>query len=644
MLFKLSLKNVKKSIKDYLIYFITIVIGIIIFYIFNSLQDQNSMMFLSKDKKQIIKILVFIIDYISIFISFILGFLILYANNFLIKRRKKEIALYQILGMKNKQVSFIIIIETLIIGLFSLIIGLIIGILLSQVLSVFTAKILDVNILKYKFLISKKAINKTILYFCIMFLLIILFNIIIIFKYKLINLLYANKESDNIKIKNKYLITIIFIFSIFLVLYSYFLLSNNNILNISKQDIFKIIIFIVLGALLFFYSISNILILILKNKKNIYYKGINIFTLKQLNLNINANVIATTIISILLLLTIIILSSSLSIISVFNNNLNKNNITDFSVLNYDNNINVKKYSNHYVIYNLYISSIKLNNVINKKSINKLKKDYQNNLDLNTPISILLETDYNKLMMLYKRKTINLKNNNYLLLANSNNIIKYYETSLINNKLLLDNKCLKPYTKKVMKIQLYNYPVSSNDGVLVISDDYKNKLVLTNKILVGNYKNHNPKIENQLLNDLNNYIVYTKSKIKNSSVGIRVIFTFVGLYLGIIFIISSACLLGIKSLSLFADSKTNYTILNKIGVDSKMINKSVFIQNCIMFFLPLIVSVFNAILYLIQFNKYIKKLINVNLITNIIIINIFIILIYGTYLLITYICCKNIIKD
>lgn len=122
MLFKLSLKNMKKSLKDYTIYFLTLVLGVAIFYIFNSLDSQEAMLKVSQSTKSIIQLLISMLGMVSVFVAVILGLLIVYANNFLINRRKKEFGIYMTLGMGRRQISKIIIIETMMIGIISLIV------------------------------------------------------------------------------------------------------------------------------------------------------------------------------------------------------------------------------------------------------------------------------------------------------------------------------------------------------------------------------------------------------------------------------------------------------------------------------------------------------------------------------------------
>ena len=149
---KLAFRNLKRSFKDYTIYFLTLVFGVCIFYTFNSIQSQSIMMELNDMQASAFEQVENIMGYASIFVSFILAFLIIYANNYLIKRRKKEFGIYMTLGMEKGNLSKIIFIETLLVGIISLAIGLGLGILLSQGLSVLTAKMFQVNLIKFKFL------------------------------------------------------------------------------------------------------------------------------------------------------------------------------------------------------------------------------------------------------------------------------------------------------------------------------------------------------------------------------------------------------------------------------------------------------------------------------------------------------------
>ena len=185
MYYKIAIGNVKKSFKDYTIYFLTLALVVCIFYSFNSIESQKAVLELKSSGKESINALVTVIAYISVFVSIVLGSLIIYANNFLIKKRKKELGIYMVLGMGKGKISRILVTETLIVGVMSLISGLLLGIIASQGLSLLTSKLFDIPMSDYSFIISISSIGKTILYFSIMFFLVIIFNTAIISKYSL---------------------------------------------------------------------------------------------------------------------------------------------------------------------------------------------------------------------------------------------------------------------------------------------------------------------------------------------------------------------------------------------------------------------------------------------------------------------------
>ncbi len=220
---KIAISNVKKSFKDYTIYFLTIDFAVCIFYSFNSIESQNALLDMNKNQAEYMTIITTLISVVSVFVSFILGGLILYANNFLIKKRKKELGIYMTLGMRKGKISTILLMETLIVGILSLIAGLLLGLVVSQGLSLFTAKLFDVEMAQFKFVISGSAILKTILYFALIFGVLMIFNTRIIAKYKLIDMLTAARKSENIKIKSPVVSSIIFVVAMIILGTAYYL-------------------------------------------------------------------------------------------------------------------------------------------------------------------------------------------------------------------------------------------------------------------------------------------------------------------------------------------------------------------------------------------------------------------------------------
>ena len=427
MLFKLSIKNIKKSIKDYSIYFFTLVVAVSIFYIFNSLNAQNSMMVLTESKMNLIQSLIKMLSYISVFVSIILGFLIIYSNNFLIKRRKKEFGLYLTLGMSKQKVSTILVIETILVGIISLVVGLLLGIILAQFLSIFTARLFEADMTGFKFIISSSAVFKTILYFGIIYLLVMLFNIFAISKYKVIDLLMAGRKNEKVRFRNKYTIFISFVLFIGLYIYAYKLLFSGVLFTMSPKIIYMLISG-VLGTFFLFFSLSGIFLKIFQLTKKSYYKNLNMFVLKQINSKVNTTVVSTTIICLMLLLTIGILSGSMSLANVYNRSLEENNLTDFTVKedssyivdengNYQamtfkdyfpnlvDNDTFKQNVSDYAIIHYYSDKLTIDNLIDQKTKEDLKNQYGDNLSFDSKINLMKESEYNQVMDLIGKSNL-----------------------------------------------------------------------------------------------------------------------------------------------------------------------------------------------------------------------------------------------
>lgn len=317
MFAKLAFKNIQRSIKDYAVYFFTLVIGVAIFYVFNSLESQSVMLDVTDRVRAIIDLLNTIMGIVSVFVSFILGALIIYASRFLIKRRSKEFGLYLTLGMSKRQISLVLVLETFLIGLLSLGIGLILGIVASQFTSVLVANMFDANLTSFQFVFSASAFLKTILYFAIIYIVVMILSTINISRQKLINLLSNGRRNEKIKNKNLWLCTAVFIAAAILLGYAYYLVTaglNNLIVDSEGPEVLLIPIAMgVVATFALFWSLSGILLRIFMSFKQVYYHKLNSFVLRQFSSKINTTVASMSLICLMLFVTICVLGSAMSI-------------------------------------------------------------------------------------------------------------------------------------------------------------------------------------------------------------------------------------------------------------------------------------------------------------------------------------------
>lgn len=688
MLCKLSLKNIKKSIKDYAIYFFTLILGVAIFYVFNALESQTVLMDVSSSTKEIIKLMMTMLSSVSIFVSFILGFLIIYASRFLMKRRNKEFGVYLTLGMSKRKISMILFFETLFIGFLSLIVGLGLGVILSQFMSLFVANMFEADLTKFTFVFSSSACIKTIIYFSIMYLIVMIFNTFSVSKCKLIDLLQGAKKSEKLKLKNPILCIFIFIISCIVLGRAYYIVAFDTLSLQEATDIIKPILMGVVSTFFIFWSFSGLILRIAQNSKKFYYKGLNSFTLRQFSSKINTTVFSTTIICLMLFVTICLLSSCLTIKNSMNANIkelapvdvmfttnmnmdkyydnfrsygwNDNQIKNshyttiemFSLFDFD----ITKYLRDYIEVNTYATpDLTMNHTLGSK-LNQIRTSFPF-LQYDTMESIMKISDYNKVARFYGNEEYSLNSNEYMIVADFKSMIEVRNIALENHETInLFGHTLKP---KYDSCQDGFVEMSSNHintGIIIVPDNVIDEDYLIQNHLIGNYKTQEKNEITEIENNINTLVKDPKSKeyllpsgstklsIKEATVGLTAMVTFIGLYLGIIFLISSAAILGLKELSESSDNKERFRMLRKIGTDEKMINKALFRQIGIFFMLPLILALIHSV-FGIKFAMVILEVFgDEQLLLSIIMTSVFIVFIYGGYFLITYYCSKNIIKE
>ncbi|MBK1809821.1 ABC transporter permease [Clostridium sp. YIM B02505] len=671
MFSKIAINNVKRSFKDYSIYFLTLTFAVCIFYSFNSIEAQKSLLEISKSTAEYMVTLNKLIAGTSVFVSFILGGLIVYANNFLIKKRKKELGIYMTLGMSKRKISSILILETFLIGLLSLVVGTLLGIIVSQGLSIIIAKLLVVNMNNYRFIISISAIVKSALYFGIIFLLVMIFNQVTISKYKLIDMLNAAKKNEEIKINSPIISMIIFLLSIASLIVAYTLVLK---VGLSPDDFLFIISIIlgIVGTLLFFFSLSNFLIQIIQKNKKIYLKNLNIFVLRQINNKITTNFLSMTTICLMLFLTITLLFTMFGYKGSFDKMLKGNTsfhgsaqlyvdnngqkITDIKDLldkkNFKFDANEKhSFFTQYKL-NVYLSEL-LSKYLTKKEEKELKTSYSDHA-----IAAIKISEYNSIIKLLDKSPMDLKDNEILVVSNYEDFSGAFNKFIKNeNSVCIQDKTYIIKNKAPIKENIASTRTDLQFLYFIIPDNFKGDLkVESSRFNVmfnsNNYTKSEEKFSNLFTNLSENrtfngssILVFgnTLEQLHSLVYGSSAMVVFLGIYLGIVFLISSAAVLALQQLSEASDSIGRYNALKKIGVTEKMINKSILVQNLIYFMVPLTLAIIHSIVGISVTNKVFNTY-NKGFMGNAsLMIILVLIVIYGGYFYATFIGFKNIVR-
>lgn len=654
-LFNISLKNIRKSFKNYLIFFITTIFGVAIFYVFNSLSDQAVMLKINESNVSLIDTLGSIMSVISVFVAVVLGFLIVYANTFLIKRRNKEFGIYLILGMGKVKVAAILIIETVVIGIISMAAGLIVGIAASQGMSILIANLFEADLTKFRFVVSKAAIMKTILYFCIMYGVVLILDIIVSGSRRLINLINSGKKGEKEINRNPVLCVIVFIIACILLGTAYYKVTAgmediDSIAGVATQIVKGIV-----GTFLLMFSISGLFLLLVRAKKKFYYKKLNAFTTREISSKINTAVFSAGIISLMMFFSICCLSTVFSVKKSIDNNIKKLIPVD---IQYET-LHTSDAANDPPIDELVDKLVKdKSNLEDMFTVNMYYMDNDNyHYHFNQINEYMHVSDYNKVARRFGNEEIELKDDEYAVIGNMEQMMGKNYLKPDGAVITINGKEYKPQSGDMYYGFVYIDNYEDCYGKYIVPDDVdfsdaEAHMEVLMADLKGDKKTYKDTNKKMYFDDVvygaregGYYMnVYCKYEIINISTRLTVVLVFVGIYLGIVFIITGAAILSLKLLSESVRNKEKYTILRKIGVDNRMIRKSVFTQCMIYFGLPLSVAVMHSVFGIQTCTKMMSFYGKSGLLYSILITALIIVLIYGGYALATYLGSVRILSE
>lgn len=338
MLMKLALRNVRRSMRDYAVYFVTLTLGVAVFYAFNAIEDSRVLfeaqegaanVFLASGAS-IFDILAQVMTYFSIVVAVVLGFLVLYANRFVVRARKKEFGTYLLLGMSPRQVSSVVLMETLIVGLLALVVGLGLGFLISQAIAFATAGLIGVAISDYHLLFSARSAQLTLGCFALIFVVVALFNAVQISRCKLVSLLSANSRSERMPVHNPIVCLVVFVLSCLVLAKAYSELNIDGLVFFGEH--FRIATALMLiGTLSLFWSAAGFFILLIQRLRGAYFKGLAMFTMRQIAAKVNTAFVSLWAVTVLLFFSIVVFSTGFSLATVFSDQLEENTQFDASI-------------------------------------------------------------------------------------------------------------------------------------------------------------------------------------------------------------------------------------------------------------------------------------------------------------------------
>ena len=628
MLGKLSFRNAKRQARDYIIYFITVIISVALMFSFNSIAVSNDIKELSTYMEDFSKA----ITVISIIIILVMAWLINYCMRFMLEKRSKEFGTYQILGIEKKSISNMFTLENLIIGAIAFIIGIIVGTFLYQI---FTSIIMNLFSRAYRIeiIFDLKAVGMTAIYFFGIFGLVLLNCRRKIKKTKVYDLLYADKKNENNIIRNSKGNIIIFILSILLLVGALIITHKefSNASNMGGRNILIAIIMLIVGIYLFYLSLSSFIVKRYLNNKSRKYKKDNMFLYRNLTSKINT--MSVSIGTIALMFTIIIIGGNVALLM---NNMLSNEIEmgyPFEIMVSSADGDFSKYKEYIEanaevkdLYEYRIYNIKKTGI--SKAFDGTKFEGAGVEETDTVISL---TDYNKLREIlgYEKvsmqddeiiinclKTVKAPLDNYI---KENNNIKVVGNDVTIKEIRGDNLAQVGFNgyyyliivpdSLIPKVEQEDSNLRNEVGDSYYLDFPYNLVATTEEMTDEKFYDELCNFilteEKQITGDLNGeekeYTmkislgnVQTKGERMSQAKSFYAIISFLAFYIALVFVMATATLLAIQQLSDSEKYKYRYELLKKLGMDESQMNRTIFKQLFFYFVTPIILPIIISI--------------------------------------------------
>ena len=676
---RIALGNVRRSIKDFGIYFLTLVLGVAVYYAFNSVTQQSAVLRLSGNMRTLVQELGTIIRGVSIFVAVLLAFLVLFGNRFLIRRRKREFAIYLTLGMDRRHVSGIVAMESLAVGAGALVVGLAVGVLLSQALLYATARLFNTHVTGFGLMFSGQACAYTVMSFAIIFLVVGALNVLEVSRFRLIDLMNADRKGEKSLVRNLPLSVALFVVSLALIGVAYHELRVNGMYAIDWR--FNLATALVsVGTFLLFFSVSGFLLRLGQSARGFYLRGLNMFALRQLSSRVNSAWVSISIVCAALFLAITSTCGGFAIVSSINQSVS-------AITHYD--VSIAMYSTAQTSHasdaddvsgsgkeallkasipdwdSLVADSARIDlyqDPSMRLNLKALRGDtgvalpdsfakYTNGLD-KVPIYVVSLSQYNATLALRGDKPATLKANEALVTTDMNNMVSFWQRVALKREGF-------DFLGTAMRLRArsttmeYQNSVNTSVGTIVVPDaaleSKRAQLEPLSSLL--NVKAADSRAEARLYKEVVKahqpgllFAAGSKSTAKEEVVGLTAIVGYLALYIGFVLFVSCAAILAIQQLSDVAESAPRYRVLFDLGAERSMVNHAILAQIATYFLFPLVVALAHSYVALGVLGGVIKSLGVLDFLRPLGVTMAIVLVLYGGYFLLTYGMARGVIGE
>ena len=694
---KLALSNIRKSAKDYTVYFITLILGVCVFYLFNTLGAQSKC--LSLESQKALEAVNVAMGSLTVVLSIVLGALMVYANNYLIKRRKKELGLYQVLGMNKVQVSTILFMETMIASLISFVIGICLGIFMSQFMIFLTASFFREKVIEFNFIFSVDAFKVTLKSFAIITLVMMVFNLRALKKVELIDLMKAKRVSEKFKMKSPYLIVFLFVTSIAMLIWSYLRLEEHGYEGLfgvgtitHGTDVFynaflQTTVLMIVGTILFFYSVAQASLRIAQASDSYYFSGLHPFSLRQMSANGSTATGSIVVICLLLFFSVTFITFGMSVAGSIEELLNKTvpYQTEFCFYNYQIQTKAAKDQvtpdfkgligrvepdlvqdgKRFIQVNSYeylgsmgsqaitLDDVYKNSQVMPPDVFKTASSESGEGFVALNLNLLKLSDYNKICKILGKTPLELKGDQYAMTCNLGSELPIYYTEVMqeNSAITILGHTLYPGNPQCIDDEtavLHQAPMGLNPGTYIVPDQILAKDSCPSYVYCiyqGNTEVDVDKFEAMQDRDLGSYRLMDVSTARGNyttAINQTAIMSYLSIYIGMVMVTACAAIISIQQLSFAVDSQSAYGVLRKLGSSEKLIHSSLCKQILMYFLAPFILALCHSYVALHVLLDDVGALWPISISASALRIGMIFVAIYVLYFIGTYLTCKNII--
>lgn len=623
---RLALRNVRRNVPDYAVYFVTLVLGIMLYYIFLAVPDQQGVVLAEEDKNSLLWLLQYGEQGIRAVAAVILAALVVYANRFLMRRRKREFGIYMLLGMGRGQIAGILVMETALIGVVSLILGLVLGILLSQSISVLIGNVLAQDMEQFHFAVSGRAAGRTLVFFFVLYMMAFVVDLFAVGRRSLAELLVSGRRGEKNVLRSPAVCLPVFVLAVCLLGHTYYSVSVGIDRLVTPGRIVLQAGKLAAGNLLLFWSLSGVLLLFCRCRRKFYLRGLVMFTTEEITARINTNVAAGSLICFLMFMAISVSVSALSISGSLNGWLESLLPVDvtfdywpedgpetLSGLLREQGISPERLFRDYAEVPMY-----LYNRAEESEGTGVSRD-EVNVFANYGM-IVRQSDYNRLAGLYGKEELRLAGEEYAVVSNHLFSKAYYDRTYLKtgHVIKLAGREYHPESPVCRDGFMRLSYLPENIGFTVVPDEavfdreghMREGFCLERNFIAADYRAVSEWDAGQTERYLRGETFYGqlfpgkakedyglsatfRTDISRKGRGVLVMLGFLGLYIGLMSFIAGAALFALKELSQTVSGAHRYKLLRAVGVDRKMLHRSLLWQNGIFFGVPLIVALIHT---------------------------------------------------